>query len=110
MEKIKNLPVMRFVAFAVALAIILGLSSVMLSFTASAETADDTVSQLGTLGNYDCIKFKAGQKIDFNTLYDQRNRYNSQYVIGAVFGYKNGKFVNFKNNNFSIRPQSDSER
>lgn len=109
MEKIKNLPVMRFVAFAVALAIILGLSSVMLSFTASAETANDTVSQLGTLGNYDCIKFKAGQKIDFNTLYDQRNRYNSQYVIGAVFGYKNGKFVNFKNNNFSIRPQSDSE-
>lgn len=109
MEKIKNLPVMRFVAFAVALAIILGLSSAMLSFTASAETSDDMVSQLGTLGNYDCIKFKAGQKIDFNTLYDLRNRYNSQYVIGAVFGYKDGKFVNFKNNNFSIRPQPDSE-
>lgn len=109
MEKIKNLPVMRFVAFAVAVAIILGFSSAMLSFTASAETADETVSQLGTLGNYDCIKFKAGQKIDFNTLYEQRNRYNSQYVIGAVFGYKNGKFVNFKNNNFSIRPQSTSE-
>ena len=53
MEKVKNLPVMRFVAFAVALAIILGLSSVILSLTASAETADDVVSQLGTLGNYD---------------------------------------------------------
>ena len=81
MEKIKNLPVMRFVAFAVALAIILGLSSVMLLFTASAETADDMVSQLGTLGNYDCIKFKAGQKIDFNTLYEQRNRYNKVFDI-----------------------------
>lgn len=109
MEKVKNLSVFRMLAFAIALAIILGLSSVMMSFAASAETADDTVSQLGTLGNYDCIKFKAGQKIDFNTLYEQRNRYNSQYVIGAVFGYKNGKFVNFKNNNFSIRPQSTSE-
>lgn len=109
MEKIKNLPVMRFVAFALAVAIILGLSSAMLSFTASAETADGTVSQLGTLGNYDCIKFKAGQKIDFNTLYEQRNRYNSQYVIGLVFGYKDGKFIKFANNNFSIRPNSNSE-
>ena len=109
MEKIKNLPVMRFVAFALAVAIILGLSSAMLSFTASAETADGTVSQLGTLGNYDCIKFKAGQKIDFNTLYEQRNRYNSNYVFGAVFGYKDGKFIKFANNNFSIRPNSNSE-
>lgn len=109
MEKIKNLSVFRLFAFALTVAIVLGLSAVMLSYTASADVPDDTVSQLGTLGNYDCIKFKAGQKIDINTLYDQRNRYNSQYVIGAVFGYKNGKFVNFKNNNFSIRPQSDSE-
>lgn len=109
MEKIKNLPVFRMLAFAVVLAILLGVFSVILSFTASAETADEMVSQLGTLGNYDCIKFKAGQKIDFNTLYDLRNRYNSQYVIGAVFGYKDGKFVNFKNNNFSIRPQSNSD-
>lgn len=109
MEKIKNLPVMRFVAFAVALAILLGVFSVILSFTASADTADDTVSQLGTLGNYDCIKFKAGQKIDINILYEQRNRYNSQYVFGAVLGVKDGKFVKFKNNNFSIRPQSNSD-
>lgn len=109
MEKIKNLPVMRFVAFAVALAILLGVFSVILSFTASADTADDTVSQLGTLGNYDCIKFKAGQKIDINILYEQRNRYNSQYVFGAVLGVKDGKFVEFKNNNFSIRPQSNSD-
>lgn len=109
MEKIKNLPVFRMLAFAVVLAILLGVFSVILSFTASAETADEMVSQLGTLGNYDCIKFKAGQKIDFNTLYEQHNRYNSNYVFGAVFGYKNGKFVKFQNNSFSIRPQSDSE-
>lgn len=109
MEKIKNMPVIRLLAFALIVAIVLGLPAVMLSFTASAETADETVSQLGTLGSYDCIKFKAGQKIDFNTLYEQRNRYNSQYVWGAVFGYKDGKFVNFKNNNFSIRPQSNSD-
>ena len=100
---------LRIVAFAVALAVVLGLASVMFSVTASAETADETVSQLGTLGNFDCIKFKAGQKIDFNTLYEQRNRYNSNYVFGAVFGYKDGKFIKFANNNFSIRPNSNSE-
>ena len=33
MEKVKNLPFMRLAAFAVAVAIILGLSSAMLSFT-----------------------------------------------------------------------------
>lgn len=101
--------VLRIVAFAVALAVVLGLASVMFQITASAETAYDSVSQLGTLGNFDCIKFKAGQKIDFNTLYEQRNRYNSNYVVGAVFGYKDGKFIKFANNNFSIRPNSNSE-
>lgn len=101
--------VLRIVAFAVALAVVLGLASVMFQITASAETAYDSVSQLGTLGNFDCIKFKAGQKIDFNTLYEQRNRYNSNYVFGAVFGYKDGKFIKFANNNFSIRPNSNSE-
>lgn len=103
---------MRIVAIAVSIAIVIGFSSVMFQVTAraeSVETADNFVSQLGNLGNYDCIKFKAGQKIDFNTFYDLRNRYNSQYVIGAVFGYKNGKFVKFQNNNFSIRPQSNSD-
>ena len=46
MEKIKNLPVMRFVAFAVALAFILGLSSVMISFTASAEITNKDINRL----------------------------------------------------------------
>lgn len=106
MEKVKNLPVMRFVAFAVAIAIILGLSSVMLSFTASAETADDVVSQLGILGNYDCIKFKAGQKIDFMTLYNRAQSFSSTYVFGAIFGYKDGKFTSFTNNGVSVVPSS----
>lgn len=107
MEKVKNLSVMRIVAFAVAVAIILGLSSVMLSFTASAETADDVVSQLGTLGNYDCIKFKAGQKIDFMTLYNRAQSFSSTYVFGAIFGYKDGKFTSFTNNGVSVVPSSD---
>ena len=61
MEKIKNLPAMRLVAFAVAVAIILGLSSAMLSFTASAENVDNvnaldlSAHQLGTLGAYPVI-------------------------------------------------------
>lgn len=107
MEKVKNLPVMRLAAFAVAVAIILGLSSAMLSFTASADTADDLVSQLGTLGNYDCIKFKAGQKIDFMTLYNRVQALSSTYVNGAIFGYKDGKFTSFANNSFLVRPSTN---
>lgn len=66
MEKVKNLPVMRLAAFAVAVAIILGLSSVMLSFTASAETvsSDNLPSSIaGTFGNYNAVKFSATTQI-----------------------------------------------
>lgn len=65
MEKIKNLPVMRFVAFAVALAIILGFSSVMLSFTANAENvSSDRVTledgtQVPTINGFSIIGSKA---------------------------------------------------
>lgn len=107
MVKEKNLSALRIVAFAVAIAIILGLSSVMLSFTASAETADDVVSQLGTLGNYDCIKFKAGQKIDLMTLYNRAQSFSTTYVFGAIFGYKDGKFTSFTNNGVSVVSSSD---
>lgn len=93
MEKIKNMPVFRMLAFAIAIAIILGLSSAMLSFTASAAAADDVVSQLGTLANYDCVKYKAGQHISFEFLRSIYNRFNSPYVCGVVLGYKDGKFV-----------------
>lgn len=67
MEKIKNLPVMRFVAFAVALAILLGVLSVMLSFTASADTVtngnalDLSVHQIGALGKYPVIGLPTSQ-------------------------------------------------
>lgn len=111
MEKVKNLPVMRVVAIAVVIAIVFGLSAVMMSYTASAEdstsTADDVVSQLGTLGNYDCIKFKAGQKIDFMTLYNRVQALSSTYVNGAIFGYKDGKFTSFTNNSFLVRPSTN---
>lgn len=61
MEKIKNLPVMRFAAFAVALALILGICSVFLRVTASADTVtngnalDLSTHQIGALGKYPVI-------------------------------------------------------
>lgn len=111
MEKLKTLPAMRVLAIAVVIAIVFGLSAVMMSYTASAEdsttTADDVVSQLGTLGNYECIKFKAGQKIDFMTLYNVAQSHSTTFVNGAIFGYKDGKFTSFTNNGFTVRPSSD---
>lgn len=110
MEKIKNLPVMRFVAFALAVAIVLGFSSVMMSYTASAEestSADNVVSQLGTLGNYDCIKFKVSQSVSVSTLLEQHSKFKSSYTYGALFGYKDGKFISFTNNSFFVVPSAD---
>lgn len=80
MEKIKNLPVMRFVAFAVALAFILGLSSVVLSFTASAETTNKDIKTgsftiTGKYDGYPCIDL--GTELSF---YDFVQNYNT-------FGY-----------------------
>lgn len=100
---------LRIVAFAVALAVVLGLASVMFQVTASAESvesADDTVASLGTIGNYRSIKFTAGQKLDVEFLYSAYSSSTSTNLYGRVFGYKNGKFVTFNNNNFSIRPDS----
>lgn len=103
---------LRIVAFAVALAVVLGLASVMFQVTASAESvesADDTVASLGTIGNYRSIKFTAGQKLDVEFLYSAYSSSTSANLYGRVFGYKNGKFVNFSNNNFSIRPDSSGQ-
>lgn len=104
--------VMRIVAFAVALAVVLGLSSVMFQFTASAETADDVVSQLGTLGNYGCFKYTAGQHVSFEFLRDIYQTSNAPYVVGVVFGYKDGKFVSISKTDTRIllgaRSSSDS--
>lgn len=65
MDKIKNLPVMRFVAFAVALAIILGLSSVILSFTASAEDVVLSDLPVGTIGNYKALRFPISSDVQY---------------------------------------------
>lgn len=90
---------LRIVAFAVALAVVLGLASVMFQLTASAETGDEAVSKLGTLGNYDCIKFKYNSAVSVRTVVDKFNSYGTgKYVYGAVFGYKDGSFVQYTNN------------
>lgn len=103
---------LRIVAFAVALAVVLGLASVMFQVTVSAESvesADDTVASLGTIGNYRSIKFTAGQKLDVEFLYSAYSSSTSTNLYGRVFGYKNGKFVTFTNNNFSIRLDSSGQ-
>lgn len=104
--------VMRIVAIAVSIAILLGMASVMFQITASAESVesvDDTVASLGTIGNYRSIKFTAGQKLDVEFLYSAYSSSTSTNLFGCVFGYKNGKFVSFTNNNFSIRPDSSGQ-
>lgn len=103
---------MRIVAIAVSIAIVIGFSSVMFQFSASAESVesvDDTVASLGTIGNYRSIKFTAGQKLDVEFLYSAYSSSTSTNLFGCVFGYKNGKFVSFTNNNFSIRPDSSGQ-
>lgn len=90
---------LRIVAFAVAIVIMFCLASVMIQFTASAETADEAVSKLGTLGNYDCIKFNYNSAVSVRTVVDKFNSYGTgKYVYGAVFGYKDGSFVQYTNN------------
>lgn len=107
MEKIKNLPVMRFVAFAVALAIILGLLSVILSFTASAETTNDISTStdydkditLGFLKNYSCLKLSYSSEIDYLHLRNLYYASSSPYTIYSLFGVdSSGKLVHLTSN------------
>lgn len=65
MDKIKNLPVFRLLAFAVALAIILGLSSVILSFTASAEDVVLSDLPVGTIGNYMALRVPISSDVQY---------------------------------------------
>lgn len=92
MEKIKNLPVIRFVAFAFALAVVLGFSSLMFQLTASAESTDDIPIStdydknisFGNLGNYPCIKASLGSDIDylrFRNIHLSLNTSYSKFVI-----------------------------
>lgn len=84
MEKIKNLPVMRFVAFAVALAIILGLSSIMLSLTASAETTNKDIKTgsftiTGKYDGYPCIDL--GTELSFYDFVQNYNTFNYGFCV-----------------------------
>lgn len=65
MDKIKNLPVFRLLAFAVALAIILGLSSVILSFTASAEDVVLSDLPVGTICNYKALRVPISSDVHY---------------------------------------------
>ena len=84
MEKIKNLSALRIVAFAVAIAIILGLSSVMLSFTVSAENvSSDRVTledgtQVPTINGFSIIGSKAVTNIMVSYV-------NKTYGDGLIF-------------------------
>lgn len=84
MEKIKNLSALRIVAFAVAIAIILGLSSVMLSFTASAENvSSDRVTledgtQVPTINGFSIIGSKSVTNFTVNYL-------KKTYGSGLIF-------------------------
>ena len=94
MEKIKNLPVMRFVALAVALAILLGVFSVVLSFTVSADnvTSDNIPSSItGTFGNYSAAKFTATNQIfDPSTVFTE---FDNKSYFGVFVYEKDGKLV-----------------
>lgn len=92
MEKIKNLSALRLVAFAVVVAVLLGLSSVMLSFTASAESVSDIPSSItGTFGNYNAIKFTASNQIfDPSTVFTQ---FDTKSYYGVFVYEKDGKLV-----------------
>lgn len=116
MEKVKNLPVMRFVAFALAVVIILGLSSVMLSFTASADTPNDISSatdydkdiSFGTLKNYSCIKLSYSSEIDYLRLRNLYNQVGSPYMIYSLFGVgSSGKLVCLSSNYGEVYKNND---
>lgn len=102
--------VMRIVAFAVAIAIVLGLASVMFQVTVSAEaadestSADDTISYLGTIGNYQCIKFRYTDGVSVREVLSRFDSYaDGSFVQGCVFGYMDGKFYTYTNNNISYQ-------
>ena len=94
MEKIKNLPVFRMLAFAVALALILGICSVFMRVTASADnvTSDDIPSSItGTFGNYNAVKFTASnQTFDPSTVFTE---FDTKSYIGVFVYEKNGKLT-----------------
>lgn len=113
--KVQGSAALRIVAFAVALAFVLGFASVMFEVTASAEAADDstsvdgTISYLGTIGNYQCIKFRYTDGVSVREVLSRFDSYaDGSYVKGAVFGYKDGKFYTYSNNTIQYQVGSNS--
>lgn len=94
MEKIKNLPVMRFALFVVALAILFCVFSVVLSFTVCADnvSSDNLPSSVtGTFGNYNAVKFTASNQIfDPSTIFSE---FDSKSYFGVFVYEKNGKLI-----------------
>lgn len=94
MKKIKNLPVFRMLAFVVALAILFGVFSVVLSFTVSADnvTSDNLPSSItGTFGNYPAVKFTASnQTFDPSTVFTE---FDNKSYFGVFVYEKNGKLT-----------------
>ena len=88
---------MRIVAFAVALAVVLGLASVMFQVTASAEasTSESDIStstdydkdiSVGTLKNYTCLQLGYSSEIDYLHLRNLYYASSSPYMFYTLFG------------------------
>lgn len=88
---------LRIVAFAVALAVVLGLASVMFSVTASAEasTSESDIStstdydkdiSVGTLKNYTCLQLGYSSEIDYLHLRNLYYASSSPYMFYTLFG------------------------
>lgn len=88
---------LRIVAFAVALAVVLGLSSVMFQLTASAEASSsesdistatdyDKDISVGTLKNYSCLQLGYSSEIDYLHLRNLYYASSSPYMFYTLFG------------------------
>lgn len=92
MDKIKDLPVFRMLAFAVALAILLGVFSVILSFTASAEDIVQSDLPVGTIGNYKALRVSLSSDVCYIPLSEivaQSGNSSNVAIVGKCnSGYK----------------------
>lgn len=88
---------LRIVAFAVALAVVLGLASVMFQVTASAEasTSESDIStstdydkdiSVGTLKNYNCLQLGYSSEIDYLHLRNLYYASSSPFMFYTLFG------------------------
>ena len=94
MEKIKELPIFKVTAVALAIALVLGIASVMFRVTASADTvsSDNLPNSIaGTFGNYNAVKFSATTQIfDPATAFPE---VESKSYFGVFVYEKDGQLV-----------------